>query len=79
MVLLVGAGLMIKSYSRLTSVDIGMDPQNVLTMQVNLFGMDRYRVLHASYSAPPEISKFHANVIERLALLPGVQSVAAKS
>jgi len=81
MVLLVGAGLMIKSYSRLTSVDIGMDPQNVLTMQVNLFGMDRYRVRHASnhYSATPEISKFHANVIERLALLPGVQSVASTS
>jgi putative ABC transport system permease protein len=81
MVLLVGAGLMIKSYARLTGVDIGLDPNNVLTFEVNLFGMDRYRVRHGSnhYSATPEISNFYAKVLERLARLPGVESVATTS
>src|SRR5262249_55793283 len=81
MVLLVGAGLMIKSYARLTGVDIGLDPNDVLTFEVNLFGMDRYRVRHGSnhYSATPEISNFYAKVLERLARLPGVESVATTS
>jgi putative ABC transport system permease protein len=81
MVLLVGAGLMIKSYARLTGVDIGLDPDNVLTFEVNLFGMDRYRVRHASnhYSATPEISNFYARVLDRLARLPGVEAVATTS
>jgi putative ABC transport system permease protein len=81
MVLLVGAGLMIQSYTRLMGTSMGLDPENVLTMQVNLFGMDRYRLRHASnhYSATPEISNFYAKATDRLALLPGVQSVASTS
>src|SRR5262249_44694352 len=81
MVLLVGAGLMINSYARLTSVDLGMDPDNVLTMDVNLFGMDRFRVRRAPnhWSAKPEISMFYTKALERLALVPGVESVAATS
>jgi putative ABC transport system permease protein len=72
---------MIKSYARLTGVDIGLDPDNVLTFEINLFGMDRYRVRHASnhYSATPEISNFYTKVLERLAKLPAVESVATTS
>lgn len=81
MVLLVGAGLMIRSYARLTSVDVGLNPDNVLSMEVNLFGMDRYRTRRDTnhWTAKPEISAFYTRALERLALLPGVQSVASTS
>ncbi len=81
MVLLVGAGLMINSYVRFTGVDIGMDPENVLQMDVNFNGMDRYRVRHASnhYTVLPEISSYYTRVIERLSAIPGVESVASTS
>ena len=77
MVLLVGAGLMINSYARLTSVDIGMDPNNILTMEVSLSGMDRYRTRHGSnhYSVTPEVSNLYTAVLDRIAALPGVESV----
>ena len=81
MVLLVGAGLMINSYARLTSVDVGLDPDNVLSMEVNLFGMDKFRVRRAPnhWSATPEISSFYSRALERLALVPGVESAASTS
>jgi putative ABC transport system permease protein len=81
MVLLIGAGLMIKSYARLTSVDVGLDPDNVLSMEVNLFGMDRYRLRRATnhWTAKPEMSNFYTRALERLRSLPGVQSVASTS
>jgi putative ABC transport system permease protein len=81
MVLLVGAGLMINSYARLTSVDMGMNPDNVLTMEVDLAGMDRYRTRHATnhYSVTPAVSELYTKSMERLALLPGVELVASTS
>jgi putative ABC transport system permease protein len=81
MVLLVGAGLMINSYARLTSVDVGMEPDKVLSMEVNLFGMDRFRVRHATnhWIAKPAISNFYTTALERLALIPGVESAATTS
>src|SRR5262249_43582064 len=81
MILLVGAGLMINSYARLTSVDVGLNPDKVLSMEVNLFGMDKFRVRRAGnrWSAKPAISEFYTNALERLALLPGVESVATTS
>ena len=81
MVLLVGAGLMINSYVRFTGVDIGMDPENVLQMDVNFNGIDRYRVRRASnhYTVLPEISNYYTRVIERLSAIPGVESVASTS
>ncbi len=81
MILLVGAGLMINSYARLTSVDVGLNPDKVLSMEVNLFGMDKFRVRRAGnhWTAKPAISEFYTNALERLALLPGVESVATTS
>ena len=63
--LLVGAGLMIESFVRLSSVDAGFDAQNVLTMAISLPGA-RY----------PENEQ---QVSTRVESLPGVQSVGAIS
>jgi putative ABC transport system permease protein len=63
MVLLVGAGLMIKSFGRLLATHSGVDPENVLTMRVNL------------PSTPNDISAavtFFTNLQQRVAALPGV-------
>jgi putative ABC transport system permease protein len=80
MVLLVGAGLMITSYARMTNVDMGLDPDNVLTLEINLFGMDRYRIRAPNdWTATPEVSRFYTTALERLRALPGVVSVASTS
>src|ERR1700729_2761130 len=42
MVLLVGAGLMINTVSRLASVDPGFDPHNILMAEINLPEGDKY-------------------------------------
>lgn len=67
-VLLVGAGLLIRSYSRLTSVDPGITTENVLTMSisppVSKYGDDRRR------------SEFFQNIVARVSSLPGVESAA---
>jgi putative ABC transport system permease protein len=81
LVLLIGAGLMINSYARLTNVDVGLDAENVVSMEVNLFGMDRYRTLRTTshWIAKPEISNFYTSALERIVSLPGVESAAVTS
>jgi len=68
LVLLIGAGLMIRSFFRLQEVNIGLDPLNVLTMNTTLT-VDRYPV-------PRQIA-FYRDVVERIGPLPGVRSVGA--
>src|SRR5262249_53210306 len=60
---------------------LGLKPDKVLSMEVNLFGMDKFRVRRATnqWTAKPAISEFYTNTLERLALLPGVESVATTS
>jgi len=63
-VLLVGAGLMLKSLWRLMQVNLGFDPNNLLTMTI---------VLPASkYTEPGRILNFHEQLQTRLSVLPGV-------
>lgn len=63
-VLLVGAGLMLKSLWRLMQVNLGFDPNNLLTMTI---------VLPASkYTEPGRILNFHEQLQTRLSTLPGV-------
>jgi putative ABC transport system permease protein len=71
LVLLIGAGLMMKSFLRLLQVEPGFNPQNVLTMQVSL--------LQSRYSADAQVNNFYKQAIEKLRALPGVQSVGATS
>ena len=63
-VLLVGAGLMMKSLWRLMQVNIGFDPHNVLTMTVVL--------PPSKYSDPNRIISYFDQLQTRLSALPGV-------
>jgi putative ABC transport system permease protein len=81
LVLLVGAGLMINSYSRVMGVDMGFRPDNLLTMEINLSGLARYRTRHnvAHFSVTPQVAIFYGEVLDRLEALPGVRSVGLTS
>jgi len=67
--LLIGAGLMIKSFDTLLKVSPGFDPDHTLATQVALSG-SRYR-------EPAAINNFYQQAIEKLSAIPGVQSSAA--
>ena len=71
LVLLIGAGLMIRSFMRLQSVQTGFQPENVLTMRVQL--------PRAKYAEPHQKVEFFKQAEQRIAALPGVQSVGAIS
>jgi putative ABC transport system permease protein len=70
-VVLFGAGLMIKSVGRLVAVDPGLDPGSVLVMDVTLPQEDFY--------GPPVRTTFCADVRRELGGIPGVRSVGAIS
>jgi putative ABC transport system permease protein len=70
-VLVMGAGLLGRSFLRLTGVDPGYDPHNVLTMGVYVYG-ERYRKPEAELN-------FYQQVKQRLLALPGVESVGMTS
>jgi hypothetical protein len=63
-VLLVGAGLLLKSYQRLRTADIGLPVDNVLTMQFSL------PAVH--YKQPVQMVEFMEQLITRVRALPGV-------
>jgi len=71
MVLLAGAGLLIKSFFTLRSVALGFEPRQVLTACVEL----PERV----YSTPERRLAFQRELIERIQTLPGVQSAGIVS
>jgi putative ABC transport system permease protein len=70
-VVLTGAGLTMKSMARLMRVDPGLDPSNVLALQVALPQADFY--------GPPERETFCADVARELAAIPGVVGSGAIS
>jgi putative ABC transport system permease protein len=67
LVLLIGAGLMVKSLWQLQRIDTGFDPHHVLALQLSLKG-DR--------ADPQKVENFIAQVEGRVKNLPGVESVA---
>ena len=67
LVLLIGAGLLIRSLHRLQQVDPGFDPRNVLTLRLFL--------PEAKYSKPEQQQAFVEQVLQRIEALPGVQAV----
>ncbi|HYY55953.1 MAG TPA: ABC transporter permease [Pyrinomonadaceae bacterium] len=68
LVLLVGAGLMLKSFWRLLNTDSGFDPKNVLTARITL--------PESRYPEPQQVNAFYKQLLERIEALPGVQSAA---
>src|SRR3954463_11048673 len=70
-VLLIGAGLMLRSFASMRQVDPGFDPANVLTMRMQL--------PRAKYPDDPARVRFFREVTARVATLPGVQSVGVIS
>ena len=68
LMLLVGAGLLIRSFSRILAVDMGFNPRNVLTAEMFL-PPDKY-------STPAQFISFHSSLMERLKNEAGVESAA---
>jgi predicted permease len=68
-VLLVGAGLMLRSLWALQRVPLGFDPTSVLTMRIALPA--------ASYESPEQVEVFFQQLIERVRQLPGVRAAGA--
>ncbi len=68
LILLVGAGLMMKSLNRLLSVDPGFHPERVLTMKMSLNA--------SQYGKRAAILNFWQQTLERVRSLPGVDAVA---
>jgi putative ABC transport system permease protein len=66
-VLLVGAGLLVKSFWRLMRVDPGFNPENLLAMQISV---------NAAPEEGPRVAGFLDQLQQRVKQLPGVQSVA---
>ncbi|WP_321471857.1 ABC transporter permease [uncultured Paludibaculum sp.] len=72
MVLLVAAGLMLKSFARLQHADLGIRADHLLTMEMELPTDTRYR-------RAAEQGAFFAQVLERTQALPGVRDAALTS
>ena len=68
LVLLVGAGLMIRSFARLLSIDPGYDPNKLLTFQISL--------PDSRYPKDSHVFAFYREALDRISACPGVQSVA---
>jgi putative ABC transport system permease protein len=71
--LIVGAGLLAKSYYRLQQVDLGFNPENLLTLDLTL-PASRYPSAEP-YPKWPTLGQFHQRLLERVRALPGVASV----
>jgi putative ABC transport system permease protein len=70
MVVLAGAGLMIKSTTRLLGVDPGLNPKNVLALGMSV-------PQEEIYVGPPGLPRFCQDLEENVGAIPGVVSVAA--
>jgi len=66
--LLIGSGLMIRSFIKLNGVNPGFNPKNLLTME--------YRVPRSKYPEDYQQWDFHRQVVEQVRVLPGVQSAS---
>ncbi len=71
LVLLTGAGLMIRSFIRLQEVKPGFNPEHLLTM--------RLRLPQTKYADAAQLTPFYQQLIERVRALPGVKTAGTVS
>ena len=71
LVLLISAGLLVRSFAKLLDVKPGFDPNNVITLRLSLPG--------AQYDEPAKVDAFYESVLERVSALPGVLHASAAS
>ncbi len=71
LVLVIGAGLLVRSFIKLNSEDLGFDPRRVLAVRIHLPA--------ARYAERPQIAGFYDDFVSRLRALPGVESVGLAS
>jgi putative ABC transport system permease protein len=71
LVLVIGAGLLVRSFIKLHSEDLGFDPERLLAMRVQLPA--------ARYSEAAQVAAFYDDLVSRLRALPGVESVGLGS
>jgi predicted permease len=67
MVLLVGFGLLLRSFLHVETSRLGYDPRNVLTATI--------RLPFTRYTAPSDRARLVREAVERMRLMPGVESV----
>jgi len=68
-VLVVGAGLLVRTLVELQRVDLGIDPRNILTAQLQL--------PQADYREPADVVGFYRELLARLERVPGVRAAGA--
>jgi putative ABC transport system permease protein len=68
-VLALAAGLLIRSLVELNRIDLGFQPNNVLTAQLQVPATD--------YPRPADVVRFHRQAIEQVAQIPGVRAVGS--
>jgi putative ABC transport system permease protein len=71
MVLLIGAGLMFRSFLALQQQDLGFEPEGVVTFRLTMPG------LQSDYGTPDGRAMFVSELEQRLEALPGVKSAGA--
>jgi putative ABC transport system permease protein len=69
--LVIGGGLLIRSFWLLQSVDPGFDPHGILSLQVSL--------PDAAYDKPEQVTGFYQRLLAQVSRLPGVEGAAAMS
>ncbi len=69
--LLAGAGLLLRSLSALGGMDTGFRTANLLTMRVN--------ASRATFAQPPQLRQFYDQLLQRVGALPGVKGAALTS
>jgi putative ABC transport system permease protein len=70
-VLLVGAGLLTRSFLHLILIDPGFNPHNLMTFRLTVSG--------GAYSEPREQAAFFGRILDRLRAMPGIRSADAGS
>ena len=71
LMLLVGTGLMVRTFWKLQQVNIGLDPSRVITMRLSLPA--------AQYSQGPDVRQFWTRLLDGVTAMPGVESASLVS